>query len=54
MLCRAMEPLGFAAKSSRAGLVKQLRAGACALGYVGLLQLVLHSHGLVKVPAYMA
>lgn len=33
-LCLAKEMFGFVAKSSRAGLVKQLRAEACAVGYV--------------------
>lgn len=33
-LCLAKEMFGFVAKSSHAGLVKQLRAEACAMGYV--------------------
>lgn len=34
VLCLAKEMFGFVAKSSHAGLVKQLRAEACAVGYV--------------------
>lgn len=34
VLCLAKEMFGFVAKSSHAGLVKQLRAEACAMDYV--------------------